>query len=658
MNTIKYIAVIFLFSGLVLTSSCKKTFLKETLETDRGMDFYKTDAGIQSLSTGTYYQVFDAPFSGEQPFCTTSYGIDEFGIGGDASNSAWNNYDGSLKSIVTVVNSNTTSANAQWDNLYIGIGDANLIIENATASTATSDAIKKVALGEGYFFRAYCYLRLVSQYGGVPLKLNSSNTVELEFTRATPEEVCKQIIADFTQAYSLLPTTGAPAKITKYAAGHYLAKAYLFRASEINDSWNTSTKAADLAAIIPLCDEVIAARPLAANFASLWNYTGWDGANEQLSELILSAQFTADVSTNGSNAQHLYFDARYDDLPYMQRDLTGDRPYSRLRPNYYMYRIYDMVNDSRFWKTFRTKHRLNKFSGTKYVNGDLGIIYIIDQPGDTRFSGYKLNDVVVYSKTGKTIPSAYIAYPSGTTTDGALNGDVRFPSLSKYLDGSRAAGLNDTRGLRDIILARSAETYLIAAEAKIRLAKLGTGAYTDALPYINAVRMRAQYTAGEDRAAYYDGGGAYKVSTPYAADPTAIENIRSFMPENSYYESNNMAVTTTASGSLAITNINALPAGDEYVISKLGLTGDYNRMLALVLDERSRELAGEFKRWEDLSRTKTLVPRVRAFNFQATSFIQDYHLLRAIPQTYLDGIQQNGKSLTNDQKQAQQNPGY
>ena len=60
-------------------------------------------------------------------------------------------------------------SNVQWDALYIGIGDANLLIQNATNSTSTSDAIKNTALGEGYFMRAYYYLRLVSQYGAVPL---------------------------------------------------------------------------------------------------------------------------------------------------------------------------------------------------------------------------------------------------------------------------------------------------------------------------------------------------------------------------------------------------------------------------------------------------------------------------------------------------------
>ena len=206
----------------------------------------------------------------------------------------YNSYGNTFGSFVTPNNGNTVAAEAQWDNLYIGIGHANLIIENATASASTADAIKKTALGEGYFFRAYNYLRLVSQYGAVPLKTKSSSTVELEFTRAEPKDIFSQIISDFTEAYNLLGNTGSPAKITKDAAAHYLAKAYLSRASEINDSWNSPTKAADLAAIGPLCDEVITKHPLAPNFRDLWRYTAPNGANENLKEIILSAQFTSD----------------------------------------------------------------------------------------------------------------------------------------------------------------------------------------------------------------------------------------------------------------------------------------------------------------------------------------------------------------------------
>lgn len=638
--------------SMMVSTSCRKIYLDENLETVRSLEFYKTDAGIQALIMGSYHHSFCTQFNGEMAFSHMCYGADEFRVGGDPSNGMYNSYGNTFGPIITINNGNTVLANAQWDNLYLGVGHANLIIENAAASSSTADAIKKTALGEGYFFRAYNYLRLVSQYGAVPLKTKPSITVELEFTRAAPKDVYDLIIADFTQAYNLLGNTGSPARITKDAAAHFLAKAYLCRASEVNDSWNTATKAADLAAIGPLCDGVISRHPLAPNYASLWNYTAPNSANENLSELILSAQFTSDLSASGQNTQHLYYVSRYEDVAKMQRDLSGDRPFSRLQPTYFMYRIYDMVNDSRFWKTFRTKHKVNNASAP-HVNGDLGIMYVINQPGDTRFDSLQKVNTVIYGATGKTIPWVFNAYPAGRTTDGALYGTVnngKFPSLSKFMDGSRTQGFNDVDGLRDITLARSAETYLIAAEAKIRLAKLGTGSYADALPYINPLRVRAEYKNAESRSVYYDGGAAPSAN-PQPQPP-------SFFPENSYYESNNIPVTTAASASLAITNLATLPAGDEYVISRLGLADPYDRALCLVLNERSRELAGEYLRWQDLSRTKTLIPRARIFNPDAAPNIQDRHNLRPIPQTFLDQIQSNGVNLTPAQKQAMQNPGY
>lgn len=648
----KFFIIIAMIAVVTTAASCKKSFLDENLSTARSLEFYTTDAGITSLVTGTYHHVFCTPFNGEFAFANMAYGTDEFHVGGDNSNIAYTSYGNGLSSINAVINGNTITANAQWDNLYIGIGYANLIIENATASTSTADAIKKTALGEGYFFRAYSYLRLVSQYGAVPLKTASSTSVELEFTRADPKDVFTLIINDFTQAYNLLSNTGAPAKITKDAAAHFLAKAYLSRASEINDSWNASTKAADLAAIVPLCDAIISRHALAPNFGDLWKYTAPNSANENLSEIILSAQFTVDASASGVNQQHLYYGGRYDDLPQMQRDLSGDRPFSRLATNYFMYRVYDLVNDSRFWKSFRTKSLVNKASAP-YVNGDVGIMYVINQPGDTRFPSYRVQNTVPYARTNRPIASVYVAYPNGATNDGALFADVRFPSLSKFFDGSRIGGFNDIDGLRDITLARSAETYLIAAEAKIRLAAMGTGAYTDALPYINPLRVRAQYQAGENRTAYYDGGGA-STAALQAGIPF------SYMAENSYAESNNfslLAPPSTAT-SLTVAGIAPLPANDEYIISRLGYSSTYDRMLCFLLNERSRELCGEYKRWEDLSRTKTLVARAKAFNPDAAPNIKDHHLLRPIPQTFLDGIQSGGIALSATQKQAVQNPGY
>ncbi|MHA4844858.1 RagB/SusD family nutrient uptake outer membrane protein [Flavitalea antarctica] len=658
---------IMIIAALFLFQSCKKDFLDEELTTARTTEFFKTDAGIQQLAVGTYYQVLNVPFNGEWNYAATNYGTDEFHIGGDPSNSPWNNYDATFNPTVANINANTAAANLQWDALYTGIGDANLLIQNCTESTSSSTAIKNTALGEGYFMRAYNYLRLVSQYGAVPLQLEPITEVELEFTRATPKEVCAQIIADLTNALKLLPVGGSPSRITQDAAAHYLAKAYLFRASEINSSWNSDTKLADLAAIVPLCDQVIARHPLAVNFANLWNFTGPNAANESLPELILSAQFTSDVNSNlgNGNTQHLYFVSRYDVQDQLARDLTGDRPFSRLATTYYIYRIYDLVNDSRFWKSFRTKSAINGASPVApNIKGDLGLMFVINRPGDTRYPLSKISRTTsgtnlvpdVYG-TGRPVPTTYVAYPNGRTTDGAIYTDLTtagqgFPPLSKHIDGSRKS-LNDVVGHRDFNLARSAETYLIAAEAKIRLAQAGQGSYNDALPYINAVRTRAQYNNGENRSAYTDGGNSLVSATLQTPGVT-----NSFYPGNSYYESNNIPVTTAASASLAITNTATLPPQDEYIISALGLSSVYDRMLCLVLNERSRELCGEFKRWEDLARTQTLVKRVQVFNLEGGPNIKTFHNLRPLPQTFLDGIQANGSALTGAEKQAMQNPGY
>lgn len=632
-------------------SGCSK-FLDEELTTQRDTEYFKTPEGIDDLATGLYYNL-RIHFASEWGFATTNYGTDEFRVGGDASNGMWDSYSGSFSSLITAVNVNTVMANTLWDNMYVGINAANLLIENVQ-EYLPDGAQKDRYLGEAYFIRAFNYQKLVRQYGGVPLKLNASTTVERQFTRASAEEVMRQVINDFTTAYNLLPVTvSEPGRITKDAAAHFLAKAYLFRASEINDSWNDATKQADLEQGLHYADEVIGRRQLADNFSDLWNYTKVDGPNETLNEIILAAQFTFDRSTRGSygNQMHLFYLSQYLNLPHMERDIAGGREYQRLRTNYYVYEVYDRVNDSRFWKSFKTKYAVNKpAANSGYALGDLSIIYIINRENDTRFPNAESLQNVTDYKTGKTVPSVFATRVGGADyldTDGFQH---RFPPLNKYIDGSREA-VADVIGYRDGILARLADTYLTAAEICIRQKQ-----YEKALTYINLVRKRATYKPGENRRVYTDGGRAYNQE----ANPTGYASFgerNSFYAENSYYESNNIP-ETTAESDLTITSFSFLPAEDEAIIQKLGYSSDYDRALCFLLNERSRELMGEFYRWEDLSRTKTLIARAKAFSKTAAPNIQERHLLRPIPQTHLDAIQKDGRALTAQEKQAEQNPGY
>jgi hypothetical protein len=70
--------------------------------------------------------------------------------------------------------------------------------------------------------------------------------------------------------------------------------------------------------------------------------------------------------------------------------------------------------------------------------------------------------------------------------------------------------------------------------------------------------------------------------------------------------------------------------------------------LDFILDERSRELAGEQTRWLDLVRTNKLIERVKLYNPDAGLNIKEKHILRPIPQSQIDRIITGDKYPQND----------
>ena len=691
LNRILFAALIASITGSSITS-CSESFLDENLTTQYSTDRFKTQEGLDELVTGAY-QKLKFKFNYIWGIQCYNMGVDEFT---DANNviPAWNHYSQDL-------NSSENAANQPiWDNYYGLVEPANILIQNIPQYYNQSSPTYNTRLGEAHFLRAYAYFELVKQFGGVPLKLVPSTSAETYFTRNSAEEIYTQVLSDFGEAYRLLPDKGESiGRINKYAAAHFLAKAHLFRASELYSDWNSNYIASDLDAVIQYGSEVVDAHPLCNDYVELWDYEQPNGANEKVSEVILAAQFSNDESTWGrfGNQMHLYYPAVYqgNDIGGCKRDISGGREFSYVSATEYTMQVFDRVNDSRFWKSFITCYGANetksaptwtaedmpyapagvKEGDKRFSGGELGMKYIVNDPGDNRYEKYPNAPAYTVLKDGKMCNTyTYVRYFKGQEHSWNVNEKTgnyydiiphkRSVALSKFRDGYRVS-IASQFGTRDAIIARSADDVLMVAEAYIRK---GEANYDKAIEWMNKLRERAGYKTGEDRSKNVDGGQAYK-NNPYCSGKGGGHSSEGaiYWEENTYYESNNIEQETTASTK---TTMKLNSVSDVYnstvdvpIYNELGCTSNADKMMCFLLNERTRELCGELQRWEDLARTKTLDARWHKFNDGASrglgEFKSEKHYYRPIPQAFLDGItNSNGSALSNEEKKAMQNPGY
>lgn len=688
------------------TTSCGDDFLKEDAGHKVTDALLETPDGAISMAAGLYANI-RWHFGYEWAYGITLYGCDEFTNGSDLTSEPWNTYDNRLNPLDCTMangaaNNNCPPVSGLWNQMYYGISTANLVIDKAQ-KVADEDSRNK-ALGEAYFLRGYNYFRLFSQYGAVVLQLKPTEGVVRYYERATEEETLNQIIADFEEAYNRLPISKwrGNGTWTKYTAAHFLAKALLYRQSERCSSWNSKyTAETDLNRAIQLCDEVIAACPLEADYNNLYaNWTGVDCKIESSSEILMAAEHNSDSSTKGrfGNRTYNYFNPQFSNFSggWVQRgQYIGGMDFQRCRPTEYTYSAFDNVNDARMWKTFKTVFGLNSTAQTDKAKivadnglkdesqvpalGDYGIVFILNKKDDPRFQDEttfgtfgngKTAHSFVNPETGKWVPNVAPVYLGGqyVMPNYNANGDPTksnfFCGINKTEDGSRTAEKGD--GYRDVIMARTGETYLVKAECQVRL-----GNYQDAISTVNVLRARAQWKEGEDRERYIDGSLAFETNTTgsgtlkkcKAADgKTNLTNIEAWKYshpwKNSYYLSTGIERTTAASD-LQIKDYKQLPAEDEAILTAIGCSGDKDRMINFIMNERTRELLGEWNRWEELSRTNLLIRRAKAFNPEAQGITANKHELRPIPQTFIDGLQhEDGSNLSDSEKAAWQNPGY
>lgn len=129
-----------------------------------------------------------------------------------------------------------------WSSYYSYIKNCNIFFNNLDNLNSISKDKRDILIGEATFFRAYYYMELVNNYGGVPLitRLFQLDDPGMMVERDSYEKCVEFIVEEFTKAAELLPISFSGTdfgRVTKGAALAMKARMLLYAASPL---WNPS----------------------------------------------------------------------------------------------------------------------------------------------------------------------------------------------------------------------------------------------------------------------------------------------------------------------------------------------------------------------------------------------------------------------------------
>ena len=626
--------------ALFLTASCSD-ILDEQPRSSYDPTFFKTEKGVEGGVTSMYahlrYIYGQAYYYNS---CLT--GTDEATWGWSADG---NFMDADLSGVGNLT-ATTCRSDALWGTAFSNINTANGVIENG-AEVGVNESL----VSEARFFRAFDYFLLVQTFGGVPLDLGSG---ELKFNitpsrtsvrNTVPEVYTKAIFPDLLTAIENLPAnprvTGG---VTKTVARLYLAKAYLTYAWWLKNPNNiptypecqrTDPDGHDAAWYFQQAyDVAVTAIENPGPFGlqeSFWMVNA--GPNDRNMEILLYADHTQeDEYYNGGSLSYggggapdnfagwmmnwNYTDARSADNQAVINRIAEQcygRPWTRMAPplGVFTKTFADKVNDSRYDGTFTTVYRGNWSTAGQNWESVTNANGMKVKEREPIFS-FVFQDMDKIDYAGEGSKSNLGAGTLPGRPDWVLGldavGRYVYPGLWKLgpyrTDNGSGAGQPNAGSTRPYNIAKFSELYLVAAEAAVEGAATQAGKSVRDL--VNVLRARAgRWT--------YSNAEYKEVDRDFSAEMTA-----------------------------------ATPA-----------TIDIN----YILDERSREFYGEGYRWFDLVRTQKWNEYADSYvicggkgdhNPQTYSrTIEAFHYLRPIPQGQLDGME-----MTEEEKDAYQNPGY
>ncbi|CAN5334925.1 hypothetical protein BH09BAC4_BH09BAC4_23220 [soil metagenome] len=441
-------------SAVVLASSCKQTFLDEKpysaytpVTLNDSLGFEASLIGLYN-HTSTYFS-----WSDQQGWPSV------WQVGTDVANATVQQQGIEIPYYNYALLTPTDGAAARtWNRNYVMINLTNTIINGIEAPTLTaiSKTGKNQIDAEAKFFRGYAYNNLATCFGGVPILTQALTGPKTDFVRAPLDDVNKLIVDDLTFAVANLPDiesvkTNSKGKLygraNKYMAMQLLAEAYLRMDKP-------------------------------------------DLAEAQLQAIISSGKFKLIKGRYGIKAGDAG-DYYHDMFIYgNQRRVQGNTEAIWVReqenPNTVVGGITDNPQQRRVWGA--AYHNVQGMALSDSTGGRaLGrlrlsnwVIYSLYKSGDIRNSQYNIRRRYVYNDPTK--PATYGKPVPYTGTDTLYN---IAPHTTKWYQFDP----NDTFGyamVKDFILMRLGETYLLLAEAQFKQGKLEAAATS-----INALRERA-----------------------------------------------------------------------------------------------------------------------------------------------------------------------
>jgi hypothetical protein len=711
------VILLILLAGHII--SCNK-FLTEKQVASLNQDYYNTEPGLEALVNGLYVYArvkhewdgngtkliepeTDAYMHAAANFATFTsgaYGSDVSTIAGNV-----NNYLGGANATFAPM-----GAYPHINNCNIAL---NILDSVKPGKYATDETFRKTRRAEILFLRAWAYFLISNQLGDVPLLLTprrDDNGVYY-FPKASLETIYKQILGDVKYAYDNLPAVVDRGRLSKWAAGHFLAKLYLTRAQAAN--WQNSGEphlkmlykgnvATDLDSVITMATQVIngvGAGGLAPDYATLF-----DPAVSELAphkEVLWSAQFDINLSLDGrfGNRSCNYHIGDYTNQTGVARAMVYGRPFGTYKPTDWAYDNFrDKVNDSRYYKTFQYEYignmttgntsyswtaataawwNANKPAGQPTVSptarrvsiGQRALIYLENQKSEALDSmqvmsqPYQFMVRWVKSASGKFY---YRLFIDGSAMGLATARSAPYLSSKKYVDPMRGGSadegnFNSESGTRDAILMRLAETYLIRAEAYGRKAQ-----YAQAVADINVIRQRAAYKGGESRPQ------VLVQWEPKATTLTPAELVAPYEADGSSYSK------------ITVTENHFTPATPEALAEGYipTVTTKADMFIHFIYNEKAREFLSEGIAWEDQHNAGILYDRTVYLNQMASDktglwpvadnptgnngqngngkgLIKKTHTFRPWPNAYLLQLSDpTGKPLDAAARAAYQNAGY